>query len=96
LDHFSSAVVGFEVFKRNPSSADICALLDQTARRSGSAPKYTVTDRGSQFQTDYSNWCAEHGVKPRFGAIGQHGSLAVIERFIGTLKREGPLSSTRH
>ena len=27
--------------------------------------------------------------KPRFGAVGKHGSIAVIERFIRTMKSEG-------
>lgn len=29
------------------------------------------------------------GIRIRFGAIGKHGSLAVVERFIKTMKREG-------
>ena len=28
------------------------------------------------------------GIRPRFGAIGEHGSIAVVERFILTLKTE--------
>jgi hypothetical protein len=42
-----------------------------------------------------------NGVRPRFGAIGKHGSLAVIERFILSLKAEYlrrilvPLSRTK-
>ena len=29
------------------------------------------------------------GIEPRFGAVGQHGSIAVVERFIRTLKESG-------
>ena len=50
------------------------------------APKYTVTDKGAQFQEVYLAWCERHGVKPRFGAIGRHGSIALVERFIRSLK----------
>ena len=28
------------------------------------------------------------GIRPRFGAVGQHGSIAVVERFIQTVKVE--------
>lgn len=33
-------------------------------------------------------WCARRGIAPRFGALYKHGSIAVIERFFGALKRE--------
>ncbi len=29
-----------------------------------------------------------HGIRPRFGAVGQHGSIAVIERFFRSFKPE--------
>ena len=34
-------------------------------------------------------WLDRRRVKPRFGAVGKKGSIPVIERFFGTLKREG-------
>ena len=42
----------------------------------------------AQFQDESRRWCAKAGVKPRFGAIGKHGSIAVVERLIRTLKSE--------
>jgi len=63
-------------------------MLDRAVERVGRAPKYTVTDQGPQFWGEYWAWCKRHGVKPRYGAVGQHGSLAVIERFFLTLKTE--------
>jgi transposase InsO family protein len=48
-----------------------------------------VTDQGPQFQGGYRDWCKRHGVKPRFGAIGKHGSIAVTERAIRSIKEEG-------
>jgi transposase InsO family protein len=54
----------------------------------GRPPRYIVTDQGSQFQGDYRRWCARHGVRPRFGAVGKKGSIAVIERFFRSLKGE--------
>jgi len=41
-----------------------------------------------QFRETYEDWCAARGIKPRFGAIGEHGSIAVVERFILSLKNE--------
>jgi len=33
-------------------------------------------------------WCARHGIRQRFGAVGKYGSIAVVERFIKTMKNE--------
>lgn len=88
LDHFSRALIAFAIFKKEPTACEVCALLDRSVRKSGRAPKYIVSDQGSQFQSEYRGWCAQRGVKPRFGAIGQHGSIAVLERFILSLKTE--------
>ncbi len=56
-----------------------------------SPPKYIISDKGSQFwpNAGFKLWCKRRNIKPRFGAIGKHGSIAVIERLIGTIKREG-------
>ena len=52
-------------------------------------PKYIICDKGKQFWCDmFKDWCERHGITPRFGAVGQHGSIAVIERFILSLKQE--------
>ena len=52
-------------------------------------PRYIVCDKGEQFWCrPFKRWCRRRKVKPRFGAIGQHGSIAVVERFIRTMKEE--------
>jgi transposase InsO family protein len=89
IDHFSRAMVGFAVFAKQPTSAQMCAVLDRAVERTGCAPKYTVTDQGPQFQSEYRAWCKRRSVKPRFGAIGKHGSIAVTERAIRRIKDEG-------
>jgi hypothetical protein len=76
------------VFSGPPSAADVCAELQRAVARATGPPKYFITDRGVQFQDEYRRWCAAAGVKPRFGAIGKHGSIAVVERLIRTLKSE--------
>ena len=88
LDHFSRRVVGFSVFAKEPTAEQICEMLDGAVERVGQAPKYTVTDQGPQFWAENGSWCRQHGVKPRYGAVGEHGSIAVIERFFLTPKTE--------
>jgi hypothetical protein len=85
---FSRAVVGHAEFKQQPTAADVCRVLGPAAKRGGRAPKYTVTDQGAQFRQGFRDWCVLHGVKPRFGAVGERGSIAVLERFMLSLKDE--------
>ncbi len=55
--------------------------------RAKARPKYIISDKGCQFRcSGYKKWCKRKKIKPRFGAIGQHGSIAVIERFNRTFK----------
>jgi putative transposase len=89
IDHSSRRSLGLASFKRRPSAEEICIVLDEAARRAGRVPKYTVSDQGSEFGEEYLEWCEDHDVRARFGAIGRHGSIAVEERFIRTLKEEG-------
>ena len=51
-------------------------------------PRCPVCDRGGQFDCrEFRDWCKRKGISPpRYDAIGQHGSIAVVERFILTLK----------
>jgi putative transposase len=88
VDHCSRALVAFAVFKKEPTAAEVCAVLERAIETSRSAPRYIVSDRGTQFQSKYCQWCRERGIKPRFGAIGKKGSIALIERFIRSLKDE--------
>jgi putative transposase len=88
LDHFSRKLIATGIFGKQPTALEICALLDSAVGKAGRPPKYTITDQGVQFRDDYHDWCSWHGVKPRFGAIGRYGSIAIIERFMRALKQE--------
>ena len=48
----------------------------------------SATRASSSGVTLFKDWCDRQGITPRFGAVGQHGSIALIERFILTLKNE--------
>ncbi|MBN1608764.1 MAG: transposase [Polyangiaceae bacterium] len=88
LDHFSRSIVAWKLFYKEPTALAICSLLDQARDAVGRAPKYIVSDQGAQFQHDYRIWCDDNEVVPRFGAIGQSGSIAVLERFFRAFKQE--------
>jgi transposase InsO family protein len=88
VDHFSRSVVAKRAFRKEPSAADVCALLDRAVRNAGRAPRHLVSDQGPQFGDEYRAWCARHGAKPRFGKIGEHGSIAIVERFWRSMKQE--------
>jgi putative transposase len=91
MDHCSRRVVGIGLFRSEPTSIDVRSVLGRAIRAAGAAPKHLVSDKGTQFwpSRGYRRWCQRRGIRPRFGAIGQHGSIAVVERFIRSLKWEG-------
>ena len=66
------------------------AFLGIVIRRAHAAPKYIVCDRDSNFDCDaFRRWVKRKGIQPpRYGAVGEHGSVAVVERLILTLKDE--------
>jgi hypothetical protein len=90
LDHFSRRIMKIGIFANRPDCRTICAFLGRTVHQAGAAPKYIVCDRESIFDCDaFRRWVKRKGIKPpRYGAVGRHGSLAVVERLILTLKNE--------
>jgi putative transposase len=89
LDHYSRRVMHITAFKALPTSAAVQDFLNGAIGKAGSAPKYLICDKASQFWcAEFMGWCDRKGITPRFGAVGKKGSIAVIERFIRSLKRE--------
>ena len=89
VDHYSRRIMGVAVFKKQPASIDIRQFIARCISKAGTAPKYLICDKGVQFWNEgFKQWCKRKTIKPRFGAIGKHGSIAVIERFIRSLKEE--------
>jgi putative transposase len=90
IDHYSRRVMSVTAFKHPPASRSVQYFLERAMDSTGAKPKYIISDKGQQFWCDlFKDWCDHHGITPRFGAVGQHGSIALIERFILTLKNEG-------
>jgi len=67
-------------------TSDVLEPLVLRKKASAFLPKVRF---GSEFGEEYLEWCDDHDVRARFGAVGRHGSIAVEERFIRTLKEEG-------
>ncbi|MEA1951971.1 MAG: DDE-type integrase/transposase/recombinase [Planctomycetota bacterium] len=88
VDHYSRRAMGVGTFEQQPTSKAVRVFLGGTIAKAKKVPRYIVCDRGSQFDNeDFRKWCRRKGIKkPRYGAVGKKGSIAVVERFILTLK----------
>ena len=87
MDHFSRKAISFAVFKKQPTAIEVRTFLGRAMHSTDVTPKYIISDKGPQFwNKGYKAWCQRKKIKPRFGAIGQHGSIAIIERFNRTFK----------
>ena len=86
LDLFFRFPLSFGVFRKEPTADQILDVLDSAMRRHG-RPRHFVSDQGSQFTAAvFRETLDALSIRQRFGAIGQYGSIAIIERFWRTLK----------
>ena len=89
VDQVSRTLVGFAIFDHSPSSDQIQIFLDRAIRASRSTPKYVITDKGTQFWCrSFKRWCNRRDIRPRYGRIGEPASIAIVERFIRSMKQE--------
>jgi transposase InsO family protein len=90
IDHYSRRATGFSVFPKRPTSIAVRSFLGRLIARVRATPKYLICDKDSIFWCEgFKRWCRRKRIRPRYGAVGQHGSIALIERFIRTMKDEG-------
>src|SRR5580700_4932804 len=86
LDVFSRMPLTAQFFTKEPTAEQMADLVLHAASKR-TPPKHFVSDQGSQFTSQlFRNSLASLGIRHRFGAIGQTGSCAIIERFWRTLK----------
>ncbi len=89
IDHYSRRIMGVATFKHSPTSRSVQYFLECAINDASAIPKYIICDKGHQFWCSvFKDWCDHQGITPRFGAVGKHGSIALVERFILTLKNE--------
>ena len=87
IDHFSRKVVCL-VPLEGPNAGWIVEALEQAMRKHGGS-KHIISDQALVFVGDaFAELLKQWNIKPRFGAVGKHGSIAVTERVIKTLKYE--------
>ena len=87
LDHLSRRIVAVGVFANKPDCRTVCTLLGRSFRKR--QPKHLICDRDTIFDcAAFRSWAKRKGIRIRYGAVGEHGSIAVIERFFRTLKTE--------
>jgi putative transposase len=87
VDQYSRRVLGVGTFFKQPTSEQVRALLGRAIHQAGATPRHLVCDRGKQFDAHgFRRWCSRRRIQVRYGAVGKHGSIAVVERFIRTLK----------
>jgi transposase InsO family protein len=96
VDHVSRAVLGLEIHvlgleihRDVPTAEEVQSSIDRVAHRCGRHPRHVITDKGSQFRAvSWRRYCRVRGIRPRLGAVGRHGSIAIVERFIRAMKAE--------
>jgi len=87
IDHFSRKVVCV-VPLEGPNAGWIIEAMERTLQEHG-APKHIISDQAKVFTGDaFAELLKQWNVKPRLGAVGKQGSIAVTERVIKTLKYE--------
>ena len=87
IDHFSRKVMCMAPLE-GPNAGWIIEALESAMQKHG-PPKHMISDQGNVFTGDaFVELLRQGNIKPRFGAVGKHGSIAVTERVIKTLKHE--------
>lgn len=91
LDLFSRYPVAWAVWPKQPTAEEVVQLFEAALARHGPprrlAVRHVLTDQGTQFTADlFEDVMKKHGIQHRLGAVGEHGSIAVVERLWLTLK----------
>ena len=87
IDHFSRAVMAV-VPLEGPNAGWVVGAMEDVFAQHG-APRHLISDQEGVFISDvFQDLLIRWDVKHRFGAVGKHGSIAVTERVILTLKYE--------
>ena len=91
IDHYSRSVIGFAVFKKQPTADEVIEFMARAIHAVGTPPKHLISDQGKQFTSkEFTRWCnaRPRKIRQRFGAVGEYGSIAIVERLIRSMKNE--------
>jgi transposase InsO family protein len=87
IDHFSRKIMAVTPLEGR-NAGWINNALEGAIDRHGS-PKHIISDQARVFTGGvFAELLESWNIRPRFGAVGKHGSIAVTERAIKTLKYE--------
>jgi transposase InsO family protein len=87
IDHFSRKVVACCPLE-GPNAGWVVGAMEEAFAQHG-APRHLISDQEGVFISDaFREVLIPWDVRQRFGAVGKHGSIAVTERVIRTLKYE--------
>ena len=87
IDHFSRKVVACCPLE-GPNAGWVVGAMEEAFLQYG-APRHLISDQEGVFISEvFRDLLIPWDVKHRFGAVGKHGSIAVTERVILTLKYE--------
>ena len=87
VDHYSRSVVAVSALD-GPNTGWVVNALEDAFARHG-APKHIISDQEPVFTSAaFKEFLGKWQVRQRFGAVGEHGSIAVTERVVLTLKQE--------
>jgi len=87
IDHFSRKVVASCPLE-GPNAGWVVEALEDAFLQHG-APRHIISDQEGIFVSEvFAALLWDWNIKQRFGAVGKHGSIAVTERAILTLKQE--------
>ena len=86
MDAFSRFPVAARLSLTATTAEQLVDLFRKAVEQHG-PPRHIISDQGQPFRSKrFARELRRHGVHHRFGAIGQHGSIALIERLFKTLK----------
>jgi transposase InsO family protein len=95
LDACSRLPLAATVRLFEPSAQAAVALLARATQIHG-RPRHLVVDQGPQFTASaFRAAVKDHGIRPRYGAVGQTHSLGLIDRFFRTIKESLKLRALR-
>jgi putative transposase len=88
IDALSRRVLALGFVRGEPDGRFAARLLRRAIARHG-MPTWLVSDKDRALRNKLVNGLLRrHGIRRRYGAVGRKGSIAVIERFWRSLKRE--------
>lgn len=89
VDRHSRRALQLGCHAEQPTSYRIRKSLERAIRAVEAKPRVIVCDRGVQFDCrEFRSFCRRRRIEIRYGAVGRYGSIALIERFMRTLKEK--------